>query len=145
MNQFKKDLIVGHQVEAEVLEMIQEKYPKASRMEGYFKDYDIYIPEIEKSIEVKRDYKSKDTGNLVVEMTFNGKPSALMTTKADYWIFVLPDRYIWTTPDNIKKAIGNYGKDPARFKGRGDDSYKFAWLIPIKFIEETSLTIQNKY
>lgn len=144
MNQFKKDLIVGHQVEAEVLDMIQEKYPKASRMEGYFKDYDIYIPEIEKSVEVKRDYKSKDTGNLVVEITFNGKPSALMTTKADYWIFVLPDRYIWTTPDNIKKAIGNYGKDPARFKGRGDDSYKFAWLIPIKFIEETSLTVQNK-
>ncbi len=32
MNQFKKDLIVGHQFEAEVLEMIKEKYPNLRKV-----------------------------------------------------------------------------------------------------------------
>ena len=57
-------------------------------MEGYFKDYDIYVPEINKSIEVKSDEKSKYTNNIVVEVEFNGKPSALSTSKADYWVLV---------------------------------------------------------
>ena len=137
-NQFKQDLSTGEDIELRVLKSIQQKYPEAYKIEGYFKYFDLYIPEIEKSVEVKYDYKAKETGNIVVELTFNGKPSALMTTKADFWVFVLHDRYIWTTPDNIKKSIHIYGKDPARFKGRGDSAYKLAWLIPIKTIEQTS-------
>ena len=141
-NQFRKDLSTGEDVELMVLKSIQQKYPESYKIEGYFKDFDLYIPEIDKSIEVKYDYKAKDTGNIVVELTFDGKPSALLTTKADFWVFVLHDRYIWTTPDNIKKSIGIYGKDPARFRGRGDKAYKLAWLIPIKTIEQTSESIQ---
>jgi len=141
-NQFKEDLSTGEHIELKVLQSIRQKYPKAYKIEGYFKDFDLYIPEIEKSVEVKYDYKAKETGNIVVELTFNGKPSALLTTKADFWVFVLHDRYIWTTPENIKKSIGIHGKDPARFKGRGDIHYKLAWLIPIKEIEKTSESIQ---
>ena len=141
-NQFKEDLSTGEHIELKVLQSIQQKYPEAYKIEGYFKDFDLYIPEIERSVEVKYDYKSKETGNIVVELTFNGKPSALLTTKADFWVFVLHDRYIWTTPDKIKKSIGMYGKDPSRFKGRGDSHYKLAWLIPIEAIEKTSESIQ---
>ena len=84
---FNEDLHTGEAMKQEVLKEIQKKYPQAYKIEGYFKDYDIYIPELSKSVEVKRDYKSKDTGNLVIELTFDGKPSALLTTKADYWVF----------------------------------------------------------
>ena len=137
---FAEDLHIGHTTEQEVLEHIQTKYPNAYKKDGYFKEYDIYIPEINKSVEVKQDYKSAHTGNLVVELTFNGKPSALLTTKADYWVFVLKNQYIWTSPERIKQAIGTYGKDPARFKGKGDSVYKLAWLIPIHYIENTAMT-----
>ena len=137
---FAEDLHIGHTTEQEVLEHIQTKYPNAYKKDGYFKEYDIYIPEISKSVEVKQDYKSAHTGNLVVELTFNGKPSALLTTKADYWVFVLKNQYIWTSPERIKQAIGAYGKDPARFKGKGDSVYKLAWLIPIHYIENTAMT-----
>lgn len=140
---FEEDLKIGEIIEQNVLKDIHKKYPKAYKKEGYYKEYDIYIPEIEKSVEVKHDYKSKYTGNLVVELTFNGKPSALLTTKADYWVFALHDKYIWTSPERIKTSIGNYGKDPARFKGKGDDKYKLAWLIPLHFIEEQALLIQD--
>lgn len=142
VDQFKEDLSTGEDIELRVLQYIRRKYSEAYKIEGYFKDFDLYIPEIKKSIEVKYDYKAKDTGNIVVELTFNGKPSALMTTKADFWVFVLHDRYIWTTPENIKESIGIYGKDPVRFKGRGDTAYKLAWLIPITIIEQTSKSIQ---
>jgi hypothetical protein len=142
--QFHHDLKIGEAVELEVLKKIQTKYPRAYKIEGYFKDFDIYVPEIKNSVEVKYDYKSKETGNIVVELTFDGKPSAIFTTKADYWVFVLHDKYIWTTPDRIKKSIAIYGKDPSKFKGSGDSSYKLAWLIPIETIEETSKVIQHR-
>ena len=142
--QFQHDLKIGEIIELEVLNKIQTKYPQAYKIEGYFKEFDIYIPEIKKSVEVKQDYKSKYTGNLVVELTFDGKPSAIFTTKADYWVFVLHDKYIWTTPDRIKESIGFYGKEPSRFKGRGDDCYKLAWLIPVETIEKTSKLIEYK-
>jgi hypothetical protein len=141
---FSEDLHTGEAMEQEVLKQIQKKYPQAYKIEGYFKDYDIYIPELSKSVEVKKDYKSKDTGNLVIELTFDGKPSALLTTKADFWVFAVPDKYIWTTPDLIKKAIGLYGQDPKKFVGKGDDKPKLAWLIPIEYIEQSSMAIQNK-
>jgi len=141
---FQESLSVGESIEQEVLLHIQQKYPQAYKKEGYFKEYDLYIPEIKKSVEVKQDYKSKYTGNLVVELTYDGKPSAILTTKADYWVFVLHSIYIWTTPERIKKAIGHYNQDPIRFKGKGDTKYKLAWLIPIEYIKKESILIQNK-
>ena len=45
---FKEDLKIGKEIEEYVLSIIQQKYPKAKIMEGYFKEYDIMIPEIDK-------------------------------------------------------------------------------------------------
>ena len=55
-------------------------------IDGYCKEWDIYIPELDEGVEVKSDQKSKHTGNIVIEIEFNGKPSALATTKAKYWV-----------------------------------------------------------
>ena len=67
-NTFKRDLKRGEQVELAILDMIKVKYPKAHKVQGYFKDYDIYIPELEFGVEVKADEKSKETGNIVIEI-----------------------------------------------------------------------------
>ncbi len=71
---FKRDLGRGEQIEQHVLSILRKTYPKAYKVEGYFKGYDLFVPEVSTSIEVKSDEKSKYTGNIVVEVEFNGKP-----------------------------------------------------------------------
>ena len=54
---FNDSLLSGKQSENIILKMVQNKYPKAYIKEGYHKEYDIMIPEIDKTIEVKKDFK----------------------------------------------------------------------------------------
>ena len=82
MNTFTEDLKVGKLYENIVLNKIKEKYPKAYIIDGYCKDWDIYIPELNFGVEVKSDKKSLHTGNIVIEIEMNGKPSALATSKS---------------------------------------------------------------
>tara|TARA_R110002074_G_scaffold8763_3_gene35589 strand:- start:4583 stop:5008 length:426 start_codon:yes stop_codon:yes gene_type:complete len=129
---FKEDLKAGKEIEEYVLSIIQEKYPKAKIMEGYFKEYDIMIPEIDKTVEVKSDVKSLYTGNYVVELAFDGKPSALSTTTADYWVFYDSECLIWITPEKIWKAVK--GLSVTTFVGKGDTKSKNAYLCPKEYI-----------
>lgn len=138
MGDFELDLFIGESSEGRVLDYIKKKYPKAYKIEGYFKDYDIYVPEAKKSVEVKQDFKSEWTGNLVVETEFNGKPSALSTTKADYWVFVTRPHWFWITPKQICDCIRQYHYTPATFVGKGDTKPKKAYLVKINHIQEFS-------
>lgn len=138
MGDFELDLFIGESSEGRVLDYIKKKYPKAYKVEGYFKDYDIYVPEAKKSVEVKQDFKSEWTGNLVVETEFNGKPSALSTTKADYWVFVTRPHWFWITPKQICDCIRQYHYTPATFVGKGDTKPKKAYLVKINHIQEFS-------
>lgn len=129
MNSFEKDLKVGKIIEKEVLEMIQKKHPQAFGIEGYCKAYDIFVPEISQGIEVKQDYKSKYTGNIVVEVEMSGKPSALSTTLAHYWIFVTHYKYAFIKPNRIKDCIIQNNLDMKTFTSKGDYNSKNAYLI----------------
>ena len=129
---FKEDLEIGRIAEEYILERIKRKYPKAKIMEGYFKEYDIIIPEINQSVEVKQDKKSLYTGNYVVEVSFDGKPSALSTTTADWWVFYDGECEVWIKPDNIWKAVK--GLPIREFVGNGDSKSKNAYLCPKEYI-----------
>ena len=59
---FTRDLKRGKFHEIYILNEIQKKYNQAYIIDGYCKDYDIYIPELEFGVEVKSDEKSKHTG-----------------------------------------------------------------------------------
>ena len=133
---FKNDLKIGKSVEEKILNKIKKKYPKAYIIDGYFKDYDIYIPETDISVEVKKDEKSKETGNYVIEVEFNGKPSALSTTKANYWVIYDGECEVWTTPLKIKESVKNL---PIReFIGKGDTKPKKAYLCPKQLIKNNA-------
>lgn len=58
-----------------------------------FKDWDlkITIDWIEKSYEIKRDFKSQETWNIALEIRCNNKPSGIFASKADYIIYCLND------------------------------------------------------
>lgn len=128
MQTFKADLERGIKVENMLLDILKRKYP-ASTLVNAFKGYDIWIPEIHKSIEVKYDQKSNETGNIVVEIEFNGKPSALMTTTADYWVFYDGNVFVTIEPKDIIKCIFMNKLQYVEFVGNGDSKSKKAFLI----------------
>ena len=129
MNTFKDDLQIGQNTEKDVLKLIQKQYPSARILDGYCKEMDIFVPENGKSYEVKQDFKSKYTGNLVVEIAMYGNPSALMTSKADTWVFVTHFKYIFIARDRIKDCIIENNLQYKTFVGNGDTEAKDAYLI----------------
>jgi len=68
------------------------------------------------TVEVKRDRRWVQTGNIYVETafysrsTYNWVESGLMKTKAERWAFILEDLVIIVKIDDLKKAIDKYGR-----------------------------------
>ena len=128
-NSFREDLEKGRVFENEVLQSIKKKYPNAYAIKGYCKEYDLFVPELDFGVEVKSDQKSKYTGNIVIEIEFDGKPSAISTTKAKYWVIYDGDNYNWFLVDDIFKCIKERNPKLRRFIGNGDTKQKRAYLI----------------
>lgn len=136
MQTFKRDLNKGENIEEQVLSIIQLRYPAATKIEGYFPNYDIWIPEINKSVEVKSDEKSMETGNIVVELEMYGKPSGILKSKADYWVFFDGFKFLWTTPIKIFECILLNKLNFVSFIGNGDTQQKKAILIKKELLGE---------
>lgn len=126
---FNRDLKRGKYHENVILEVIQKKYPRAFIKDGYCKEYDIFIPELKIGVEVKSDEKSKFTGNIVIEIEFNNRPSALITSKAKYWVIFDGYDYHWFLKDKIKDCILENKLKWVEFIGKGDTKSKKAYLI----------------
>ena len=126
---FKRDLKRGKHHEKIILDVIKAKYKKAYIKQGYYKEYDIYVPEKDFGVEVKSDENSKYTNNIVIEIEFNSKPSALSTTKAKYWVIYDGYDYNWFLTDRIKDCIKENNLRYAEFVGKGDTKSKKAYLI----------------
>ena len=84
---FEKDLEFSQRAEDYTVKRLREKYPLSKRVLGYNKEFDIEIPEIDKTIEVKSDRRTKETGNLFIEYYSRKKPSGIETTSADWWFY----------------------------------------------------------
>lgn len=138
---FQRDLTAGKIVERQHLELIKKKWRDAYIIEGYCKEWDIFIPSQNIGIEIKSDQKSQYTGNLVVEIEFGGKPSALSTTKAKYWIFYTGKKSICVDVNDLKELVTKF--KPVKFIGKGDSTVKTAYLIPQKYIEDLQ-TLNSK-
>jgi hypothetical protein len=126
---FDRDLEAGKHYEKEVLNKIRQKYSNAYMIDGKCKEWDIFIPELNIGIEVKSDQKSKYTGNIVVEVEFNGKPSALSTTKSDWWVWFDGVKYTWFKVPMIWQCINENNLILREFKANGDSKFKKAYLI----------------
>jgi len=137
VSSFFEDLEAGLSIEEKLIRHIRNKYPSASLIHAY-KGYDIWIPEISKSIEVKYDPMSNETGNFVVEIEMFGKRSALMATKADYWAFYDEHKCYLISPMDIVYCIFINRLQYREFVGKGDDASKKAFLVPKEFIEKLS-------
>ena len=102
---FQTDLAFGEEGELFVLEKLRLKYPKAYKVEGYCKEWDIFIPEKDIGVEVKSDRVTHKTGNVAIENKWGGVPSGIETTKAAWWAYLTKDNLHWITPKKIKQCI----------------------------------------
>jgi hypothetical protein len=143
LNTFKKDLNRGKQIELYVLKQIRLIFPSTTLIENKFEFYDIFIPEIEKKIEVKYDEKSQETGNILVELFMFNQPSALLVTKADYWVFFTGDRFIWLQPIKIIECLLMNNIPSRQFIGKGDTQPKTACLVNQRLLERYANIIQK--
>ena len=87
---------------------------------------------------IGKHFKSSLDG--VVEVEFNGYPSALSTTRADYWVFYDGESYIWIEPSKLKSIVHNFGQI-REFVGKGDTKPKKAHLIPKYIIKDHACLI----
>ena len=127
---FVKDLETGKVYEKKALKLIQKKYPKAFIQDGYFLEWDIYIPELDMGVEVKSDAQYQKTGNFYVEYECNGKPSGIAATKAKYYYIYLDKLYILKTED-LKDKCRKYLNTKKDKKG-GDNMASKGIIIPIQ-------------
>tara|TARA_R110000803_G_scaffold135943_1_gene202883 strand:+ start:261 stop:698 length:438 start_codon:yes stop_codon:yes gene_type:complete len=126
---FYRDLAGGKKVEAKHLTLIQKTYPDAVEIEGYCKEWDIFIPSKGFGVEVKSDKMSQKTGNIVVEVMYHEKPSALSTTKSRYWIFDTGVKTIHVETDTLRKLIDNSKDRYREWTARGDKYLKKGYFI----------------
>tara|TARA_A100001391_G_scaffold88113_1_gene58369 strand:- start:3875 stop:4372 length:498 start_codon:yes stop_codon:yes gene_type:complete len=140
---FKKDLEFGNAGEKIVaMYMAINGMTIVSDESGNNKDYDIvmYSPKADKNLymEVKTDNyvdDNNDTGNIAIEIRYRGKPSGISTTKADWWIYYMPDissSNLWMMEcSKLKRFIKENIQDLKVVKG-GDNNWSELVLIPRK-------------
>lgn len=93
---FNKTLQSWKKVERLFAAKMLARYPEIDKIEfseWEFKDRDVKITKNGESrtYELKRDYKSQETGNIALEIKCNGKPSGIFASKADFIIYCLND------------------------------------------------------
>ena len=70
-----------------------------------------------KTVEVKRDRKWHETGNLYIEVecwynsTQSWQASGIAVTEADYWAFVLEESVLMIPTINVIQAINQHGRE----------------------------------
>jgi len=134
MSFFELDLQDGKQAEHAILMCVRKTYPKAFAIDGSFKAFDLFVPEIAAGVEVKVDSMSHETGNVFIEISLGGKPSGLMVTLATYWAYVTHDEVIWLKPERIKDCIVQTNPTLQTYVGgngfaQGDATVKEAYLL----------------
>lgn len=70
-----------------------------------------------KTVEVKRDRRWHETGNLYIEVecwynsTQSWQSSGIAVTEADYWAFVLEESVLMIPTINVIQAINTHGRE----------------------------------
>ena len=133
---FKKDLSKSIVAEEYTVDKLKPTYPKAHRIEGNHKEFDIMIPEVEETIEVKLDELADKTGNVFIEFQSRNEPSGIETTTADWWfIYIKKDlsKCIRIKTDELRQLI----KDKTfRIVPGGDENTSMGYLIKVEDIEK---------
>lgn len=128
-NKFYKDLKMGQSVEEEVLQWCLPHDNNTRFAPPKTKGFDIVLPTLDKTIEVKYDKYSKSSGNIAIEYSYKNQPSGIQSTTADAWVIKLwnEDWEFWSfkTKDLTKLC------KTCRRIGGGDGMASMMFLVPV--------------
>jgi hypothetical protein len=131
---FTNDLKFGQSYENKAIEYyINNGYKLIDNSinKGCFKDYDFIVSNgDELKIEVKADRLAYKTGNICIEFECNNKPSGIMTTRADIYMYYIVNGNNYCIPVNIIKDYINDNKYIRIVKG-GDRYMSNMYLFKI--------------
>lgn len=136
MTKFDTSLNIGKLREAELIAFFQSLGHKPIAIPGKFTGFDFFLANTKEGYEVKQDWKAHYSGNLVVEIEMYGKPSGLMGTTADWWIFDTKSEFIFIMPKRLKDLIVEQNPPLRSFIGKGDNQLKKAYLIPVESVKK---------
>jgi hypothetical protein len=140
-NFYNRDLPYGEAGESVVLDLIKLKYPKAYKIKGNHAEFDIMIPETNKTVEVKRDAKAHKTGNVFIETRCNGFDSGLNITTADHWAYMIKDKIYLIKPNDIRLCVEHNGIQETLHYIQGKDID--AYVIPLTFLQNYCIKIYD--
>lgn len=132
---FVKDKALGDQAEDVILEILQKAgYSEAHRVKGKEVKWDIIIPEVNKTIEVKNDLKAAQTKNLAIELfKKNGEPSGLMASEADIWVIFANSEILMMKREALKDYCS---AAKHRIVFGGDKNSTQMMLVPLEDIKK---------
>lgn len=115
--EFQKTLESWKKIEREFAKIMIDRYTDIEKVEfapdTQFKDWDVKITVgwIERTYEVKRDYKSQETWNIALEIKCNWKPSWIFASKADFIIYCLNENeFYWQNRWELLYRIADINK-----------------------------------
>jgi len=107
-NDFKFDLAIGQVYEEQLGELLNKK------------------------VEVKRDYKCLETGNIFVEYQSRNRLSGIGTTHADYWCYWLSEEHcVFIKTSRLKEMCRKYINTSRDVVG-GDSNTSKGILLPME-------------
>ena len=96
-------------------------------------DYDIWVPEAQRRLEVKFDVMSRVTGNFAIEVGHGvSKPTGISTSTADYFVYG-DGEYAWFFK---RGPLWEYCMKNGVLKWGGDGKRFMIWVVPREELEE---------
>ncbi len=115
--EFAKTLESWKKIEREFAKIMIDRYSNIDKVEFapdiQFKDWDVKITVgwIERTYEIKRDFKSQETWNIALEIKCNWKPSGIFASKADFIIYCLNENeFYWQNRWELLYRIADINK-----------------------------------
>lgn len=107
---FKEDLVEWQKVEREFVSRLMRYDVKSIEFsQGRFPDWDVkatFVKDwktIERTYEIKADFKAESTWNVGIEYMCNWHPSGIYTSKSDYIVYKIWDKFYYA--DRIRFII----------------------------------------
>jgi hypothetical protein len=84
-------------------------------------------------VEVKRDLRAPETGNVAIETAYRGQPSGILVSKAAWWAIVVGDVGYIVKTDLLRRFVLSH-----RFRevAAGDEQLATVRLVPVPKLAE---------
>jgi hypothetical protein len=142
MAKFRRDLAIGQAAEEYFITLASNKGLNTSKSKTGSKEYDVEVNGVK--FEIKYDLYSAKSGNIAIEFYNSklGKPSGVMATEANYWIYFLGDlsRGYFISIQNLKELLEI---KPLRIIEKGGDDNASLMLYKIDDVIEKFTALEH--